>query len=242
MYENERLKEIVNIVKMKKFITVTELIEQLGVSPATIRRDINKLSAQNLIVKIRGGVKCIDMAGSQENEIFPEEQLTASECFMDSVMWNRAGKEEIAKKAAALVKDGDTIFIEFGPITYYMIDYLNVKSITVISNGFVHLQKVINKKMNVFLLEGEMVSHNDMIYFSDEAMMTLQGLGINKVFMETDGIDKNGGYTTWGILECNMKKALMALSCEKYILADKEKDGKVYSMKFADYNQCKIIR
>src|SRR5438046_4330785 len=56
----ERRMEIVKIINMHKSATVAEIVEWIGASPATVRRDLTWLDEQGLIVRTHGGATAID--------------------------------------------------------------------------------------------------------------------------------------------------------------------------------------
>ena len=56
----ERRMEIVKTINMHKSATVAEIVEWIGASPATVRRDLTWLDEQGLIVRTRGGATAID--------------------------------------------------------------------------------------------------------------------------------------------------------------------------------------
>ena len=56
----ERRMEIVKIINMHKSATVAEIVEWIGASPATVRRDLTWLDEQGLIMRTHGGATAID--------------------------------------------------------------------------------------------------------------------------------------------------------------------------------------
>lgn len=60
MLTEERYSIIVEQVKQKKSVTLTELCELLGASESTVRRDLNSLDEKGLIKKVHGGAISIE--------------------------------------------------------------------------------------------------------------------------------------------------------------------------------------
>src|SRR5512135_3915950 len=56
----ERRMEIVKIINMHKSVTVAEIVDWIGASPATVRRDLSWLDEQGLIKRTHGGATAID--------------------------------------------------------------------------------------------------------------------------------------------------------------------------------------
>jgi len=102
--EQERLDEICSFVRERAFASVRDLEAQLGVSKATIRRDIDKLNDLGRLRKVYGGV-----SASSETD----HKLSAASYFENADIAVTA-KTAIAGAATALVRDGDRIIINGG--------------------------------------------------------------------------------------------------------------------------------
>lgn len=91
---------IVDLLKSRAFLSVSELTERAGVSAATVRRDIDKLSEAGLAQKVHGGVAAI--GGIATSPAMP---------FAGN---GGPSKAAIARAAAGLVRDGTSIVIHGG--------------------------------------------------------------------------------------------------------------------------------
>ena len=99
-----RKKTIVELVDVQGFITVSELCERFGVSPATIRNDLRELEADGRIERIHGGaISCrdADFAPEPEGEAAPRPQE----------------QEMIARAALKHIRPGDVIAVDAGAAT-----------------------------------------------------------------------------------------------------------------------------
>ena len=113
---NKRRNRLLKLLDECKAATVHELVESLDASPSTIRRDISWLAARNLIHRTRGGA-----------ETTPRKKRLgglANDTFADNLRANAARKYAIARHAAALCEDGETIIINGGTTTFMMADRL----------------------------------------------------------------------------------------------------------------------
>ena len=123
MYQQERMDEIMKILKKNQYVTVEYLVKEIKYSPASIRRDITLLEKQGLVTKSYGGVSLKDANASPFR--FRQHSM-------------KVAKNAIAKKAASLVKNGDTIFLDGSSTTQYMGHFLTEKKgITVITSNMV---------------------------------------------------------------------------------------------------------
>ena len=74
-----------------------------------------------------------------------------------------------------------------------------------------------------------------------ESILSLKGLNFSKAFMGTNGIDLSAGYTTPDLEEARIKEAAINTSYMAFILADRTKFRRVFSVSFAKLKQCCII-
>ena len=72
MYQEQRLERILMLLEERGNLSVKEMVEELGVSKDTIRRDFDCLSQRNLAQRTHGGilpVKNTSVLGFQEMEV-----------------------------------------------------------------------------------------------------------------------------------------------------------------------------
>ena len=138
----DRWNRICALVAERDYVTVGELVELLDSSPATIRRDLNSMEDEGLIERFRGGAKSI-------------QKSYVSAFSMDKRLNERQDvKMSICRKAAALVEDGDYIYIDASSTTYFLADYITANNIVVITNSVLLLPKLLKKKINTYILGG----------------------------------------------------------------------------------------
>ena len=99
MINLERRKQILDILATEGSINTNLLSERLGVTGATIRTDLRDLAREGAIVRYHGGVRLPEKHHTDE---LAENYMVRSVTHVDL-------KEKIGKKAAALVRSGDTI-------------------------------------------------------------------------------------------------------------------------------------
>lgn len=111
MNDTERHKAIIDLLRETPFASVRDLQEHVGVSPATIRRDIDKLHELGRARKVYGGISAIDAGDSARLSARPydENRDIAVEA-----------KRAIAAMAAGLVRDGDSIIVHAGSTCYQL--------------------------------------------------------------------------------------------------------------------------
>lgn len=230
MFAEERRKEIIKLLKSEKRASVNELSNRYNVSRATIRRDLSELEKKGFLSRTHGGAI---LSGSSKLEpTFKEKKDKLA-----------AEKDRIGQKAAAIIKDGDTIFIDAGTTTKYIIDYLkNKKNLTIVT----HALHIINK-INEDQLDCDLVVIGGNFKWSTEAMIGpmaedfLKKLRVDKSFIGSNGFNLNSAATTPDLREAKIKEIALKNSNENFILFDQSKWEEVYFYKFAELNEIDYI-
>ena len=110
MRKDGRLTQILQCVADRGEVSVSALVQTLDASPATIRRDLNELAEQQLILRTRGGARSADVAYD-----LPFKYKTARKA---------AEKQRIAAYAASLVRPGEVVGINGGTTTSLVAEHL----------------------------------------------------------------------------------------------------------------------
>jgi DeoR family fructose operon transcriptional repressor len=230
MFAEERRKEIVLLLKKEKRASVNELSLKFNVSRATIRRDLSDLEKNGFLRRTHGGAI---LSGSSKLEpTFKEKEDKLS-----------SEKNEIGKKAAEIIKNGDTIFIDAGTTTRNIIDNLKEKKdLTIVTHALHIINKIneINLKCNLVVIGGE-------FKWSTEAMIGplaedyLKKLRVDKSFIGSNGFTLNSSATTPDLKEAKIKEIALEIAGENFLLFDQSKWEEVYFCKFAELNQIDFI-
>jgi DeoR family ulaG and ulaABCDEF operon transcriptional repressor len=126
MIEAERHRLIHKLVDQKSVVSVADLVEMLGASEATVRRDINALAERGEITRIRGG------AASVRPRL--EAHLVGAP-FELSQGVAAAEKRAIARVAATLISPGESLIICGGTTTYALVEFLTVENLDILTNS-----------------------------------------------------------------------------------------------------------
>lgn len=228
MLTEERFKRILELVEEKKAITVNELVEQLKTSESTIRRDLNALDKMGKLNKVHGGATAISNYSSEEYDVNTKHDLNIDD------------KRKIAMYAASLIKPNDFVYIDAGTTTELLIDYVNEKKVTYVTNGIVHAKKLIEKGCTVFILGGELKLVTEAIV-GIEAINSLKKYNFTKGFFGTNGISIGEGYSTPDVKEALVKEVALKKCKTSYVLSDPSKFNKISSVSFGEIRGAKII-
>lgn len=128
MHAAEREKAILELVKRRGFISFRELDRTFDESPATLRRDLQRLEEQGAITRVRGGARADVEAASTGPELrgIP---------FHDNIGRNRAAKAAIGEAAAGLCRHGEAVIIDGGSTTLQMCPHLAPLKLQVLTNS-----------------------------------------------------------------------------------------------------------
>lgn len=229
MLTEERHAIILDALNKKRSVHLGELCEILNTSESTIRRDLAALAERNLLIKVHGGAIAIDDTFSPVEYNMEEK----SGLFNDE-------KTVIAKYAASLIEDGDSVFIDAGTSTEKMIDFIPAKKVTFVTNGFVHARKLAQMGFTVFILGGELKPSTEAVVGTD-CVLALQKYNFTKCFLGVNGISLSCGLSTPDRNEAGVKAAAIKSSKAVYVLADHSKFDQITAVTFGALSNVTII-
>lgn len=229
MLTEKRHSIILETVNRQHSVRLTELCEILNTSESTVRRDLAILNEKGLLTKVHGGAIAVGETFSPvEYNMEEKSQLYTEE------------KTAIAKYAAALIEDGDFVFIDAGTTTEKMIDFLPEKKATFVTNGLFHAKKLAQKGFKVFVLAGELKLSTEAVV-GTECVLALKNYNFTKSFLGANGVSLSCGITTPDPDEASIKTAVISSSKTAYVLADHSKFDKITSVTFGNLNKVTII-
>lgn len=177
MYQQERMDEIMKILKENHYVTVDYLVKEIKYSPASIRRDLVLLEKQGLITRSYGGVAYKDANSSPFR--FRQHSM-------------KSAKNAIAKKAASLVQNGDIIFLDGSSTIQYMGQFLlEKKGITVITCNMLLADFLSEHGINTYCTGGRVVEYPG-ILGGEYMFMSLENFKVDIAFYSSHAIDSKG--------------------------------------------------
>ena len=192
--------------------TVGGLVEELSVSEATVRRDLENLEQQGLLRRVHGGAELVK--NPKTEPMFAEKaSLHADE------------KMRIARLAAECVSDGDTIFLDGGSTVLEMARLLSgKKNLTIVTNSLMAASELMESECRLIIVGGEFRPLSRTLVGPLTAN-TLKSLHIDKAFLGTMGFSLRQGLTTSDVNEAYTKSLAAEASEHVYVLADSSKIG-----------------
>ena len=121
-----------------------------------------------------------------------------------------------------------------------MIDFIEAKGATFVTNGIGHAKKLIHKNLTTYILGGELKLTTEAI-IGIEAINSLRKYNFTKGFFGANGIDIERGFTTPDIREAMVKEEALKKSKLSFVLADNSKFNEVSSITFGEISNTSII-
>lgn len=204
-----RRSKVLELLIIEPEITADAMAERLAVSPLTIRRDLQYWEEKNRITRYYGGARVI------------QNYLESS--TLNNPLENR--KNQVAKKAAEFVENGDTIFINTSSTALLILKYIKNKKVNVITNNAnaVFISK--DPNIHIFLTGGELREPKEAMV-GEFAYNNLLKVTANKAFIGCSGFSCDLGMTTTVLDEVRINE-LMINQCtgQRYVLAEGTKIG-----------------
>lgn len=228
MLAEERKSRIIDFVNEKKAVTATELMQAFNASEATIRRDLTELDQKGLLSKVHGGAVTVQSQILMDNKVSERAELNLNE------------KRRIAQYAASLIKDYDLVFLDAGTTTGYIIDYIQAKHITIVTNAVFHAHKASSLGITAYLTGGRLKSSTEALVGSD-CFDSIRRFHFSIGFYGTNGVSSRDGFSTPDIEEAKIKELAISRTATPYILCDHTKFHITAPVRFAQYNDACII-
>jgi DeoR/GlpR family transcriptional regulator of sugar metabolism len=214
---SQRRATILGLVEDSGAVRVSELVDHLGVSDMTVRRDIEHLATEGLVERVHGGALAV---GGRSSE---EPGFTAKSALM------RSQKNAIAQAAAQLVEPGAAIGISAGTTTYEFARAVrSVPDLTVVTNS-VPVAQLLHESGTpgqTVVLTGGIRTPSDALV-GPVAVAALRMLHVDRLFLGVHGMDARAGLTTPNLVEAETNQALVQSARRVCVLADHTKWGTV---------------
>jgi DeoR family transcriptional regulator, ulaG and ulaABCDEF operon transcriptional repressor len=219
MHVTEREDLILSLLAAKGFVSFRDLEASISGSPATIRRDLERLASQGKLLRLRGGVKAL--LGPEPNALSPGFHLSGVP-FHDNIALNRAEKEAIGRAAAALCVANEGVMIDGGSTTLQMCPHLAGLNLSVLTNSLHIVSGLINQPgTRVLVPSGAVFPEQSIILsvFGEEGMPRFHA---PKLFMGAASIGAAGLMQADPVLVA-VERRLIERADEIIVLADASK-------------------
>lgn len=208
------------------FVALEDLIDLLDSSESTVRRDLDELESEGKLHRVHGGAESIH---TMQEELSNQEKSVK----------NSQEKMRIAERALDYIFDKDVIFIDAGTTTEFIIDKLEHRNVTVVTNSIHHAARLVDMNIKTIIIGGVVKVTTDASVGS-VALSQIKKMNFDKAFIGMNGIDSDF-LTTPDMEEAVIKKAIINNAKSSFILADASKIGQVSFINVSPIDDLTII-
>jgi len=214
VHQPDRLSTILEELSLNGSVSIANLAERLGVSLATIRRDLHLLEEQRLVSRVHGGA----VARGVLYEL-PLRYKAAR---------HQDEKRRIAQGAAKLVADGATVGLSGGTTTTEVARSLAERAgLTVVTNALNIASELAVRTNLKLLVPGGVARPESYELVGPIADASLAGLNLDVAFLGVDGVSVEAGCTTHHEVEAYTNRILIKRARRVVVVADGSKLGRV---------------
>ncbi|AWH88590.1 DeoR/GlpR family transcriptional regulator [Limnobaculum parvum] len=214
MKQIQRHESIIDLVRKHGYVSTEELVEHFGVSPQTIRRDLNELADQNKIQRHHGGAAL--PSSSAVNAAYHDRKVMRLE-----------EKARIAERVASYIPDGATLFIDIGTTPEAVAHaLLNHKNLRVVTNNLNVATLLTSKPDFRLILAGGEVRSRDGGIIGEATLDFISQFRLDYGILGISGIDMDGSLLEFDYHEVRTKRAIIENSRSVMLVTDHSKFGR----------------
>lgn len=223
--KEERKNHIIKEINLHTRVSFETLSAKLGVSEDTVRRDINELETESLLIKVKGGAMTKGYHYASSNQTYEIES-----------------KQVIAQKAVSLLHDGMVLLLDGGTTIREFIRLIpNDLNLTIFTITVVTAVQLLDKpNIKVIMIGGSISSYSQMCV-SGEVYHQLANIKADLLILGTNALDVEGGYSDSDWETVQVKKAMIQASKKTAIITITEKLNTVLKMKIAGLSEVDYI-
>ena len=223
MYQNEREMEILKLLSAEPYITVKELSRILYTSESSIRRDLSALEKRGIVRRSYGGVEL-----SKSNVTVLPFNVRLHDRVQE--------KKLIAQKAAALVHDGDIVFLDQSSSAMFVARALmQAARVTVVTNNVEILSLLSQTDLEVFSSGGMLCKNNRNCLLGADAHHIFHQVHANFAFFSTKALSDDGIIYDCDWEEICIRNTMLENAEQRVFLCTGEKIGRR-----SGYRQCAL--
>jgi DeoR/GlpR family transcriptional regulator of sugar metabolism len=202
-----RRQELLQFLKARGQATIRELAGWLGVSEATVRRDLNRLERRELLTRTFGGA--VTPEGGAPPGSFRDRPQTP--------------EGAIAQAACRLIGRGETLLVSAGAAMWPVASGLMQKGLTVITNDL-RLPAALPRHLNVYVLGGRYVRDTH----ATAGPLVVSGIGVrvDSALIRVDGVTAEHGLTTAKLEDAWLVSAMIDAARRTVVMARGDALGK----------------
>lgn len=209
MLVDERRQTILQVIEKKGFVTLNQLMELVGASDSTVRRDLEVLDGNGQIRRTRGGATYVG------------ESLTSFDVRRTKA---RKQKERIAEAAAALVQPGETVILDGGTTTVEVARELAGRSLQVVTNSIPIVNALVNSPETELIVIGGFLYPKTGVNLGPLAVEALKSIHARRLFISVGGMTATSLFNSNALL-VETERQMIEAAEEVIVVSDSSKLG-----------------
>ena len=214
--KNERAGYLLNILRRTGHVTVSDAVDMLGVSEATVRRLFIQMEAEGLAIRNHGALRSLP-SGSVYS-------------FEASAQVYSREKQNIGRMAAMFVEDGDIIYLDCGTTVFQMTLALSqrilageFRSLNIVTNSIVNVQALTPGPSCKLILVGGEYNSERRDFSGPLTERFIAPFHFNKCFLGCDGVNRRDGFSSKDANISSLNSCVMERADDVYVLCDSSK-------------------
>ena len=225
---SERRNQIVELLKEKKFLKITEAVKLLDVSHETVRQDFNYLEKRGLLKKVYGGARLAENA--------PTDDLPLRETS------HYADKLAIAREALKLIPAVPcTIGLDSGStVALLAAELKSLPPKTIFTNSWASMTALLDSGHDLYFSGGRLL-RSDMSFHGNITRNAFENIAMDLCFMGSSGVWNHSGICSASYPELDAKRQFIERSNTKVVLMDSSKFATSSFVEVAKWNEIDIL-
>ncbi|CAN5214091.1 DeoR/GlpR family DNA-binding transcription regulator [soil metagenome] len=226
---SRRMTSILDLLAERGTVSLSELSETLGISPATARRDLADMSEQLLLVRTHGGARLIE----SRNEL---------PVALRGARFAEAKKAIAAAVADAIPQQRYAVALSGGTTAANVARALaGHKDLTIVTNSLTIAQLVTSYPQLKVVMTGGILRSESLELVGVLAENTFNAINLGTAILGTDGMTAEGGVTTHDETEARTNNAMVTHAQRVIVVADGSKIGRLALAKVATIDQVDFL-
>lgn len=229
--KRDRIELIAELLDKRGRMSLTQLEKEFpDVSQMTLRRDLLQLEENGRVIRVRGGAMSVK-----------EVQKVSGEAYAKKTTIHTEEKRVIAQKAASLIDEGSSLFVDGGTTAMYLAKEIPDISCNIFTNGIAVAMELAQKKnINITLVGGQLMKDNLStaspvadVYFSDT--------NFELAIMSASAFTEESGFSCGSQVEADLLKLIRKKVKSVYMMLDSSKIGKIMPYTFARMDDIDVL-
>ena len=229
--KKDRIEEIAELLDKRGKLTLNQLDTYFpDVSQMTLRRDLLQLEQAGRIIRVRGGAMSVK-----------EVQKVSNEPYAKKTAMHTDEKIRIAQKAASLIEENCSLFIDGGTTAMCLAKELPDINIHVFTNGLaVAIELAQKKNLNVTMLGGQVMKEN-LSTASPVAKSYFENTNFELAIISASAFTPENGFSCGSMVEADLLKMTRQKAKAMYMMLDSSKIGKIMPHTFARLEDIDVL-